>query len=267
MQQKNANFPTGFQALLLVLALFLCEVLIGALLRDMRNILQLARPELEALVVVLANGLIFVTVMHIKDLTYRDLFHSSQTSVTATLVLLLPPILMLIPAMILCMSVVQDLLLRFAPMSAWEEAMFNRMMDGGPGAVVAICVLAPVLEEMLFRGVILRSFLQQYSRWQAIVSSALLFGFAHLNLYQLAVGLIVGVVLGWLYERTHSLIPCIALHGAYNSGIAFLYWSAPAASENVLGGTASSTWILSLIVAAAGSLALNLMLRQRRPAK
>lgn len=266
MQKENASFPTGFQALLLVLALFLCEVLIGALLRDMRNILQLARPELEALVIVLANGLIFATVMHLKGLTYRDLFHSSQVSVKATLVLLLPPILMLIPAMILCMSVVQELLLRFAPMSAWEEAMFNRMMDGGPGTVVAICILAPVLEEMLFRGVILRSFLQQYSRGQAIVGSALLFGCAHLNLYQLAVGLLVGLVLGWLYERTRSLVPCIALHGAYNTAIAFLYWSAPTASENVLRDATPGTWILSLTVAAAGSLALSLMLRQRRPA-
>jgi len=266
MQKENASFPTVFQALLLVLALFLCEVLIGALLRDMRNILQLARPELEALVIVLANGLIFATVMHLKGLTYPDLFHSSQVSVKATFVLLLPPIFMLIPAMILCMSVVQELLLRFAPMSAWEEAMFNRMMDGGPGAVVAICILAPVLEEMLFRGIILRSFLQQYSRRQAIVSSALLFGCAHLNLYQFAVGLLVGVMLGWLYERTRSLIPCIALHGAYNTGITFLYWASPTASENVLQTVTPGTWILSLTVAAAGSLALGLMLRQRRPA-
>jgi hypothetical protein len=109
------------------------------------------------------------------------------------------------------------LLMRMVPLSAWEESLFSRMADGSVAAVLAVCVMAPLLEEMLFRGIVLRGFLQRYSRWQAIVMSALLFGAAHMNIYQFVVGFVMGVVLAWLYERTRSLIPCIALHAAYNT--------------------------------------------------
>jgi membrane protease YdiL (CAAX protease family) len=264
--QKNDNFPSGFQAFLLVVALFLCEVLVGALLGDMQGMLQLALPELAALVVLLGNGLIFIFVMHFKGLSYRDLFHPSPGSAKATFFLLVPPVLMLIPALILAMSVLQDLLVRIAPLSAWEEARFNQMMSGGPGALVVVCLLAPVLEEMLFRGVILRSFLVQYPRWQAILGSALLFGFAHLNTYQFALGLLMGTLLGWLYERTRSLIPCIALHAAYNSGVMVLGWAADGQPPDILQATAASSWFVSLALAGVGVFSLHRMLGGRRAA-
>lgn len=95
--------------------------------------------------------------------------------------------------------------------------MFERMASNTLPMLVATCLLAPILEEMLFRGIILRSFLQQYSRWASIVGSAAIFGLAHLNVYQFVVGLVMGTALGWLYERSRSLWPCIILHAAYNS--------------------------------------------------
>ncbi len=263
---QNDNFPNGFQAFLLVVALFLSEVLMGAVLTDMQGILQLGVPELAALIVVLANGLIFMFVMHFKGLTYRDLFHSSKGSARATLFLLVPPVLMLIPALVLLMSVLQDVLVKIAPMSSWEEARFNQMMSGGPGALVTVCLLAPVLEEMLFRGIILRSFLSQYTRWQAILGSALLFGFAHLNIYQFVVGLLAGALLGWLYERTRSLIPCIALHAAYNTGITFLAFSVDGPSFDPLQSTAASSWFVSLALGGVGVFSLSRMLGGRRKA-
>jgi len=94
-----------------------------------------------------------------------------------------------------------------------------------PGIVPVLfsCVVAPVLEEMLFRGVILRGFLRQYSRTFAILWSATLFGIAHLNLYQMATALVLGIVSGWLYERCRSLWPCILLHAAYNGFVTGYY--------------------------------------------
>jgi membrane protease YdiL (CAAX protease family) len=116
--------------------------------------------------------------------------------------------------------------------------------------------MAPLLEEMLFRGIVLRGFLLRYARWQAILGSALLFGAAHLNIYQFVVGLVMGTVLGWLYERTRSLIPCIALHAAYNSGTIFIGDWPESAS------TADAAWalLLVLLAGACGVLALRRML-------
>jgi membrane protease YdiL (CAAX protease family) len=102
------------------------------------------------------------------------------------------------------------------------------------------CVGAPVLEEMLFRGVILRSFLRQHSRTAAILWSSAIFAIAHLNVYQAATALAIGIVCGWLYERCRSLWPCILLHALYNSLVTVLFNldSSDAASIDTAGYTA-----------------------------
>jgi uncharacterized protein len=261
---EGEAFPTAFQAVLLFVALLLCELLVGAALRDLGRIVPLSSDQAGALTLLLANGCVFVVVMQSQQLTYRSLFHQASVSPQATLALIVPPTLLLVPALMLTLSFALDWLVRIAPLSAWEESMFQRMAEGGMATTMAACVLAPVLEEMLFRGIVLRGFLQRYARRQAILGSAVLFGAAHLNLYQFVVGLVMGVLLGWLYERTRSLIPCIALHGAYNSGlfaVGRLLRDDPGdmSSERVL-----AVWLVSLAAAACGALALRRMLAPRR---
>jgi membrane protease YdiL (CAAX protease family) len=114
--------------------------------------------------------------------------------------------------------------------------------------VLFSCVAAPVLEEMLFRGVILRGFLRQYSRTFAIVWSAALFGIAHLNLYQMMTALAIGIVAGWLYERCRSLWPCILLHAAYNGFVTGYYaWVAEQADASGLGAGFTGAAFVGLI--------------------
>jgi len=262
---KSAAFPSAVQAALLFLALFLCELVVGAALRDANGWLGLNGMQLGVLSTVLGNGCVFAVVMHYQKLTYRQLFHQSPISTGATLMLVVPPVLLLVPGLMVVMSLALDLLVSIAPLSAWEESMFSRMVDGSVAATLAVCVMAPLLEEMLFRGIVLRGFLQRYSRWWAIVGSAALFGAAHLNIYQFVVGLVMGTVLGWLYERTRSLIPCIALHAAYNTGTVFASdWSESAS-------TADTAWplLLALLATAFGAVTLWRMLATpatRKPA-
>ncbi len=199
---KSAAFPSAAQAALLFVALFLCEFVIGAALRDANGWLELNTMQIGVLAAVLGNGCVFAVVMHVQKLTYRELFHQSPASARAMLMLVVPPVLLLVPALLLTITSALNLLMRVVPLSAWEESMFSRMADGSIAAVLAVCVLAPLLEEMLFRGIVLRGFLQRYPRGQAIFMSALFFGAAHMNIYQFVVGFVMGTVLAWLYERT-----------------------------------------------------------------
>lgn len=81
-------------------------------------------------------------------------------------------------------------------------------------------IVAPIIEEVLFRGILLKRLLRNYRPWVAIGQSALLFGLVHFNPGQsLAVG-IMGLVLGWLYYRTRSLGLCMSFH-AINNLLAF----------------------------------------------
>jgi hypothetical protein len=71
MAEKNANFPNGFEAVLLVAALLMAEFLVGAALFDMRGFLSMNPEYLGGMIMVLGNGIIFTIVMHYKGLNYR----------------------------------------------------------------------------------------------------------------------------------------------------------------------------------------------------
>lgn len=74
--------------------------------------------------------------------------------------------------------------------------------------VFHICILAPILEEVVFRGIILRSF-EKYGKTFAVLGSAILFGFAHGNPIQIPVTFAMGVILGFgalMYSVKFSIL-------------------------------------------------------------
>ncbi len=103
-------------------------------------------------------------------------------------------------------------------------AFFESLVSGERGlwgSVLALVVVAPVTEELLFRGLILRGFLRNYSVRKSIIASALLFGALHLNPWQFVPATVIGLWLGWVYVKTRSLLPCIFAH-ALNNGLSLL---------------------------------------------
>lgn len=189
-------------------------------LYDAHGLLGLDDPySLVTLSRLLANGIVFTALLHWKNLDYRDLFHSSRSATAATMVVIVPLVLLATPCLFLLMGLVNRLLLAEFPMRAGMENEISSWLSAGLPQILLICVIAPVVEEMLFRGIILRSFLQQYERRYAILGSAVVFGFYHMNIYQLVGASMFGIVAGWLYERTRSLIPGIAMHAAVNTSV------------------------------------------------
>ena len=198
----------------------------------------------------MAHAALFSGLVAFTGLSYRALFHAGQASAGAVLGLTLLPVLALVPGMVVAESALQGWVEVLVPLSAWEQQAFASMLADTPGALLTTCLLAPVLEEMLFRGVILRAFLQRYPRGVAIVHSAAIFGLAHLNLYQFIGGLTMGLLAGWLYERTRSLWPCIALHAGYNSTLAWLVLHSPAGAEAEIGHGAAGIALSCTLLAA-----------------
>ena len=89
-----------------------------------------------------------------------------------------------------------------------------------PWGYVAVGILAPLAEEVVFRGAILRTLLGIMSKknhWVAILISAAIFGVVHANLAQFVNALLMGLLLGWMYYRTGSLVPGILLHWINNT--------------------------------------------------
>ncbi len=107
-------------------------------------------------------------------------------------------------------------------MQAWNfSPSLDRIIDASWQGPVLAVVIAPLTEEFLFRGVILRGLLGRWKPWVAVVVSSLLFGAMHLNPAQFPIALMIGLVLGWVYVRTRSLGLCMLGH-AINNAFTFL---------------------------------------------
>ena len=103
----------------------------------------------------------------------------------------------------------------------WLEGTFDYMQASWAG-ILLVALVGPVVEELFFRGGILRALLRKYKPWVAIVVSGLIFGIVHMNPAQVVFASLAGMLLGWLYWRTRSLIPCMVVHVLNNS---FSVWS------------------------------------------
>lgn len=93
-------------------------------------------------------------------------------------------------------------------------------MSRNPFGVLSIALLAPILEELLFRGAV-EGYLLRVSNnpWYAIIVSSLIFGVVHMNPAQIPFAFMLGMVFGWLYWRTGSLMPGIVGH-VFNNSVA-----------------------------------------------
>ena len=104
-------------------------------------------------------------------------------------------------------------------MDANTSKVFESLMKE-PWGYVAVGILAPLAEEIVFRGAILRTLLGMMSKknhWAAILISAAIFGVAHGNAAQFVNALLMGLLLGWMYYRTKSLVPGILMHWVNNT--------------------------------------------------
>lgn len=85
----------------------------------------------------------------------------------------------------------------------------------------AICLFAPLVEEIVFRGAVLQSLLKGMPHPAlAITVSAVFFAAVHFNPAQMPHAFLIGLLLGWMYWRTGSILPGVAFHWANNT-IAF----------------------------------------------
>ena len=97
---------------------------------------------------------------------------------------------------------------------------------------LAIGLLAPLSEEIVLRGAVLRSLLnkpllagrsERVNAWTAIAISALFFALIHFNPAQMPHAFTIGLLLGWMYWRTGSILPGVAYHWANNSMAYLIY--------------------------------------------
>ena len=129
----------------------------------------------------------------------------------------------------------------------WLESTFSNI-EGSWLGVLAIAIIGPVLEEMLFRGAVTTELLKNYSPEKAILFSALIFGIFHINPAQVLNAFLLGLLLAWLFYKTRSLIPGILIHILNNSLSVYFTQTFPEADtlSDIIG---NQPYYISLILA------------------
>jgi membrane protease YdiL (CAAX protease family) len=82
---------------------------------------------------------------------------------------------------------------------------------------IHVCILAPVIEEILMRGFVLGGLQSTLGVVFALLVSAFLFALLHFNMVQTLSAFICSLILGMLYLKTGSILCCMIAHCGYNA--------------------------------------------------
>ncbi|MBR6370893.1 MAG: CPBP family intramembrane metalloprotease [Bacteroidaceae bacterium] len=121
----------------------------------------------------------------------------------------------------ICGMMAVDLLSTTVEIPNILEQQFEEMSKSIWG-FLGICIIGPIMEEIMMRRVILKEMEKlTKSMWWGIIISAALFAVIHINPIQVVFAMPAGIILGWLYCKTGSLLVPICVH-ILNNSIAFI---------------------------------------------
>lgn len=84
-------------------------------------------------------------------------------------------------------------------------------------AIVSVVLVAPICEEVIFRGALFRFLHKRMPLVVSLLVSGALFALPHANLYNFVALLIVGIMLALAYRESGSLLSCITFHAVFNT--------------------------------------------------
>lgn len=100
--------------------------------------------------------------------------------------------------------------------------------------IITAVIMAPIFEEIIFRGIIQKGLVNSgVEPWKAILFASVVFGLVHANPWQFVGAVLLGCVLGVVYDRTKSLLLPMFLHGFNNlcSSLLIIYFKKESFSE------------------------------------
>jgi membrane protease YdiL (CAAX protease family) len=158
----------------------------------------------------------------------------------------------LIPILIIstiALVVLLDRTASWIPMPNSVQKFFERMFTKDVFSIATMTIIAPILEEIFARGIVLKGLLKNYHPYKAILISAIFFAALHLNPWQAIPAFIGGLFLGWVYYKTQSVIPGIIVHATINT-TASLFFFLPQHPEDFFSLLGSTWYIIACLLAA-----------------
>ena len=215
--RDRQGFPDLVEAAFVLVGLLTLEQFIGFVLFYAVAPFQAGDPATIGVAAVMGIGITTSCLLHYKGMQYREVFHFSGGSGWRVVAITAGPLVITCAGLVLVTAAVGETVQTLVPMSEFFQRMFAQMTAGSAPSLLLLVLIAPTMEELLCRGVFLRSFLTQYSAEKAVVAASVLFALVHLNIYQIPLAFVFGLLSGWLFVQTASLWPSILAHALVNA--------------------------------------------------
>src|SRR5690606_32805198 len=167
-----------------------------------------------ALANTIAFGLVLLYALRRSGTNATQLFHLRPMPAAAAV-----PVVVATLGLGVLLSEVDNVFRYFVPLPEEAAEAFAEIVDVEASLLAAVFVLvvvAPVTEELLFRGVIFRGLSSRFRFAGAALISAALFAIAHFNPWQFLTAMCVGIVFAWYVRETGSIVPALIGHAVHN---------------------------------------------------
>ena len=224
---RSKPYPGFWHAVLLCVVFVGAQMAIGIVLAILDAILnlKLARhPGAVGLINLCAFAAVLSLVWLIDRPNPREVIALRRVSALAIMA-----VFVFTGGAIILLSEVDNLFRAVLPVPRFIQELFLELGDASKhlwSSLFLLAMVAPVTEEIMLRGVILRGFLKRFGFVRAMLLSSVLFGAMHLNPWQFISATLLGMLFAWWYARTQSLVPCLIGHALAN-GTMVLHRSLP----------------------------------------
>lgn len=214
MEKNEENYPNAWQSIGIFGLLILSNFIFIAI--GFSSVLSkvIGKEEANLIVYILAFGLpltyLLLTKQKIIQLKIKyqsDIFR------------LLPTILIFIIS--IQVGVLQPIV-GLIPLPEFVKNLLDNMfIEPDLALFLGVVIIGPIIEELIFRGIILNGLLKNYSFKKSLILSSFLFAVFHLNPWQFFPAFALGLLFGWLFFKTRSIVLTIIAH-MLNNLIGFL---------------------------------------------
>lgn len=266
MKTTIKYYPTFWQAVNLIVLYTFLQTIIDfplALYDYQHGTDWLQEPLLKIPIFFATTSIILFLGARFSGLPYREIFPMKFFHW-----LIIPLLLILLSSLQFFMNGITVYVDKLLPPPSWFMELFSRLFESDHGVwfgILRVVILAPVVEELIFRGVIFSGFQRIYSAPLAIFFSALLFALFHLNPWQLGPTFLLGLLLGFVRLRTGSLLAAIFTHALHN-GVIFLsvYYQDVSANLVWLKSDTMQNQVINLLVLCGGVVGIYFITARKR---
>jgi membrane protease YdiL (CAAX protease family) len=261
---RKTYYPTTFEAVHLIVLYIFLQSLIDfplALYDYQKDTNWLSNPWISFISNFTITILIFIYGYRKAKNKFSEVFALKTFNL-----LLIFPILLLLPGLQYLVGLLNVVVERIIPAPPWFWELFDRIFEnhfGFWGAFVKVAVLAPIIEETFFRGIIMHGLMRNYKNWYAILLSGILFSVFHLNPWQMTYTFFLGLFLGFLMVRTRSLPLCILAHSINNIIVLYSVTTKKDFPEFLFAGISKSNSVLISIGAIFTGFLLIILITRR----